>query len=789
MKGILSRCGQAADPPASKALVNRRQPLFFLIFAVAAIVSGALPSGSIEGQESASIRGRVVDGQTLAPLASAMVMIQGTDLGTLTAEDGSYRISGLGPGSYVLVFQVIGYETFTRPDVILAPGRSTQVNVELQVSAVEVEGIVVDAGYFPKDDRQPVSNVRFYSEEVRRAPGSAGDVSRVLLALPSTAQIADNANDLFVRGGSPLENGFFIDDIAVPNINHFPTQGATGGPIGMANVEFIEDVDFSSGGFSAAYGDRLSSIVDIDFREGSTDEMETRVEMSMSGVGGVVEGPLPGGRGSWFLSGRRSFLDLIVDAIGTGVAPRYGDIHAKATFEPADNHRISLLALFGDSEIAFNEAESVEEAVPYFGEYAGQQGTVGLSWRGLWGSRGYSVVALSTSSQDADDLWHRTATGDLIATDHSFERVSRLRNVNRLSVGGGHTVDFGGEVELLAADYDLQFGAQLDRLGGSVPAHQIVRDYDDRRLGLFASSAWRLTPRWSLTTGVRADRYSQARRTVLSPRIASSLTIRDGTTMNAAAGVFYQRLPSYILAQNPSFEELGMPRALHFVVGVDQLLSPSAQLTVEAYLKEYDSFPLEEEDPTLFVVDDGTSQSSFRSYRTLVAEGRARSYGIEVLLQKRLAEDFYGQIGASGFSSRYRDLDGSWRPRIHDNRFLLNVVGGYKPSHGWELSGRWSVAGGAPYTPFDATASRALNSGIIDASAVHAERYPAYHALNLRLDRRSVFRGSALTTSLSLWNVYGHQNVSAFYWNEVDNQLGTAYQWGFFPVLAMEWEF
>jgi hypothetical protein len=556
---------------------------------VGVMVSAALPAGPVEGQEAASLRGHVADGETLAPLASAMVMIQGTDRGALTGEDGSYHIPDLEPGSYVLVFQVIGYETATRPDVILTPGRSTQLDVELQVSAVEVEGIVVDAGYFRKDARQPTSNLRFYSEEVRRAPGSAGDVSRVLMALPSTAQISDNANDLFVRGGSPFENGFYIDDIPVPNINHFPTQGATGGPIGLTNVEVIDDVEFSSGGFSAAHGDRLSSVVNIDFREGNTDGTETRMEMSMAGVGGVVEGPLPGGRGSWFLSGRRSFLDLIVGAIGTGVAPRYGDIHAKATFEPAANQRLSVLALFGDSEIAFSEEESVEEGAPNFGQYAGNQGTVGVSWRGLWGSRGYSVIALSTSSQDTDDLWHRTATGEMQAKDQSFERVSHLRSANRLSVGGRHTVDFGGELELLAADYDLQFGTMHDRLGGLVPAHRIERDYDDRRVGIFASTALRLTPRWTLTTGVRADRYSQAERTVFSPRIASSVGIGDATTLNAAGGVYYQRLPSYILAQNPAFEELGMPRALHFVVGVDHLLSPSSQLTVEAYLKEYDS--------------------------------------------------------------------------------------------------------------------------------------------------------------------------------------------------------
>lgn len=765
-------------------------PLVSPALGVLLILAAAAPvPTAVRAQERGGVSGTVVDHTTQAPLVSASVMLRGTDLGALTGQDGSFRIPSVAPGSYVLVVQLIGYGPLTLPDVIVAPGRTTQVTAELWVHPLEVEGIVVDAGYFRLDETQPASRFLLNAEEVRRAPGSVGDISRVLSALPSLAQISDNANDLFVRGGSPFENGFFIDQIQVPNINHFPVMGATGGPIGMLNVAFIDDVRFSAGGFSAAYGDRLSSIVDIDFRDGSRDEVETRAEVNMAGFGGTLEGPVAGGKGSWLVSARKSFLDLIVGAIGTGVAPQYGDLHAKASWEPDTRNRLSMLALVGRSAISFTEEDSRDIGNPAFGDYWGGQETVGATWRRLWGSAGYSILALSTSAERSDDHWHRTVTGDTLASGDRVDRAVRLRSVNRFRLGERSRLDTGVDLELTRSRFEYILGAYDDRLGNPVARYQMDQAFDDTRLGAFVSHVWSVTPRWNLTTGVRADRWGASGRTSMSPRVASSLALGSRISVNAAVGLYHQRLPAFLLAQDSAFQELAEPRSLHVVAGVDYLLSANTQLTVEGYVKEYDRFPLEVEDPALFVVDDGTSTSGFRAYRTLVDDGRARAFGVELLLQKKLVEDLYGLVSASAFRSRYRDLERTWRDRTWDNRWLLNLVGGYRFSHAWELSGRWSLAGGAPYTALDPVASAALNHGVVDAARINGVRYPAYHSLNLRLDHRAVYRSSMMTAYLSLWNVYGRKNVSSFYWNEIDRKVDTLYQWGFFPVLGMEWEF
>ena len=766
----------------------RRRRLVLLAGTIALLAAALGPSGAT-AQQPGSITGRVVDAATRAPLASATVALEGTDLGVLTSEDGTFQIAGVVAGGYVVSVSRLGHAPLTLTDVIVSPGRSTQVVAALHVQALDVEGIVVDVGHFRVTQAQPVSTALLNREEIRRDPGSVGDVSRVLTALPSMAQVSDNSNDLYVRGGSPFENGFYVDEIQVPNINHFPVRGATGGAIGLLNVDLIEEVQFSAGGFSANYGNRLASIADIELREGSREKAETRLEASLMGFGGTVEGPLDGGDGSWLVSVRKSFLDLMVDALGSGVAPRYGDFHAKATWDATPRDRLSVLALGGNSSISFDAQESRDEGYTAFGDQATDQATVGATWRRLWGARGYSLLAVSGSGEWGDQSAYGVVDGDTLFVGDHRERAIRVRNVNRLMVGENSSLNVGFDVESESSKYAYVSGATVDRLGNSVPRTELEQQWTDTRLGGFVSHVWQVTPRLETTTGLRVDRWSASGGVELSPRFASSLALSDRLRLTGAVGLYRQRLPSFLLAQDPAFEALSDPRALHVVGGVSYLLAPGTRLTVEGYMKEYDRFPLEVEDPSLFVVDDGTSQNGFRPYRTLVDEGKASSRGVELLVQKKLTQDLYGTASASWFRSRYRDLEGQWRSRNWDNQWVATLVGGYRFSHAWEVSGRWSAAGGVPYTPFDIAASTPLNSGVIDTSRINGVRHPAYHSLNLRVDHRTVLRGSSITTFLSIWNVYNHENVSQYYWNEVDVRPDTINQWGLFPVIGMEWRF
>lgn len=307
-----------------------------------------------EKVQTGTIKGKVIDADTKAPLIGANVILVGTVKGAATGMDGSFVIRKVPVGSYVLQLDYIGYEQLKKVDIIVRPKRITFVNVELKMAAIVTDEISVTSGYFPESSEEPTSVVSFSYEEIRRAPGSAGDVSRILMTLPSIAKVNDQSNNLIVRGGNPIENTFYIDNIEIPNINHFPHQGASGGPIGFLNVDFIQDVTFYSGGFSSIYGDKLSSVMDITFREGNRSEFDGQLDLNFSGFGGVAEAPLFKNKGSWLFSARRSYLDFVVDVfdVGSTVAPVYGDIQGKLVYDINANNKLILLGVFADDHNA-----------------------------------------------------------------------------------------------------------------------------------------------------------------------------------------------------------------------------------------------------------------------------------------------------------------------------------------------------------------------------------------------------------------------------------------------------
>ena len=222
-----------------------------LILGIIVIIS-ILPAQEIK---MGNLMGRVIDSETSYPLSNVTVIVRELEKGIYTNEKGQYKIYNIPVGNYTVVFQVIGTQPQLKSDVIIRSNRTTFVNGELKRAAIQIEGIKVKTDYFAETEEQTTSVVSFSNEEIRRAPGSAGDVSRIMMSLPSVAKVNDQSNNLIVRGGSPMENSFFIDNIEIPNINHFPHQGSSGGPIGILNVDFIQDVTFNTGGFSAIYGD------------------------------------------------------------------------------------------------------------------------------------------------------------------------------------------------------------------------------------------------------------------------------------------------------------------------------------------------------------------------------------------------------------------------------------------------------------------------------------------------------------------------------------------------------
>lgn len=747
---------------------------------------------SQKASPSGTIKGVLLDAGTKAPLIGANVVILNTSLGAATDSDGSYVIMDVPVGNYSLQFHYLGYETLTKTDVIVRSQRITRMDAALKISTIQANAVVVTSGYFAQTDDQPVSSTNFSREEIRRAPGSAGDVSRIIMALPGIAKVNDQTNSLIVRGGSPVENGFYIDNIEIPNINHFPTQGASGGPIGLTNVDLIKDVNFQTGGFSSAYGDKLSSIMDITFREGNRDEFDAQFDLNFAGFGGVAEGPLFKQKGSWLFSARRSFLDLLVNAIdiGTSVAPGYGDYQGKLVYDINPGHQLTLLGVWGDDHNNPDLETAIENDMIFYGNQDIYERTSGINWRALWHKTGYSNTSIAYTSTKFKEDFFETNTGLHLVKNRSHEQILKFRNVNHFRLNRTNSIEFGVEAKRFITNYDNFYAEFTDALGNATPALILNDNIRANKFGAFVNYISQPIPRLTTTLGVRTDYFSYNEKNNVSPRLALSYQLSDRTAIKASTGVFYQDLPLILLSQNEKNRDLKRPRAIHYIFGLDYLLTEDTKITLELYQKDYKNFPLDPTQPALFLIDELFYRDGFfLNHKVLNNNGKAFSRGVEMMLQKKLAKNFYGLASAAYFRTKYKTGDNVWRNRVFDNRLILSAEGGYKPNSKWEFSLRWIYAGGAPHTPFDIAASQTLRRAVLDVNRINEARYPDYHSMNVRFDRRFYFRGSNLVSYLSVWNAYNRKNIATYFWNENEQKEDVIYQWTLLPIFGLEFEF
>lgn len=768
-----------------------RQAVFIIKIKFFLIVALSLTINSQTINKVGSLKGIVIDSDTKSPLIGANVILVGHSIGAATNTEGDYSISNIPVGNYTVQFRFVGFETVTKTDVIIRSDRTTYINTELSMSAISSDEVVVTSGYFHANEEKISSMANFSYEEIRRSSGAAGDVSRIIMTLPSVAKIDDQKNSLIVRGGSPNENAFYIDNIEIPNINHFPIQGSSGGAISLINVDLIQEVDFYSGGFSSLFGNKLSSVMDIQFREGNRQEFDGQLNLNFAGFGGVFEGPL-GKKGSWLLSLNRSYLDFIIDmvAVGSTVAPTYGDVNFKIVYDINSDNRITFLGIFGDEHMHSDRQNGIDNDMIIYAKQDNFNGTTGINWRTLWGQTGYSNTSLSFTIDQFKEDYFRTATDLLFFVNRSSEKSLKFRNVNHLILSQNNTIDFGIDARQHLNEYENYHTGFTDSYGAVHEEKLLHLDFNEIDAGGFLSYTHKIIPEMKINLGLRTDYFSFNERVNFSPRISLNYDLSVRTSLNASVGIYHQNLPSILLTQNSSLKDNKSLSARHYIAGISHLISEDTRISLEAYKKEYQNFPLDPEKPQTFIVDEiYESEGLYTSHENLIDKGIAESWGIEIMLQKKLAKDFYGIISGSYFRSRYKDLNGNWHNRTFDNKFLFNVEGGYKPNEEWEFSLRWVYAGGRPFTPFDIQASTETGTGVFDLNRINNDRLPEYHSMNLRVDKRFHFESTNLVIYLSIWNAYNRKNVAMKFWNEINNEEDTIYQWSLLPILGVEFEF
>jgi len=720
--------------------------------------------------ETGSIRGRVIDQSTKEPLPAAIVQIVDLQIGGSADIEGRFTLNDIPVGTHRVRASLVGYEPHTESDVIVATARPVELVIELRQSSIDIEGVEVRAGYFQRTPDAPVSVQRLSYEEIRRSPGGFEDVVRAIAVLPGVAQAQPGRNDLVVRGGAPSENLFTVDNIEIPNINHFGTQGAGGGPLSYINLDFVRETAFSTGGFGVRYGDRLSSVLNIDLRNGRTDRFGGKATISASQFGLNVEGPFAE-QGSLVFSARRSYLDFIFKSAGFSFVPEYWDFLGRARYALDGKNELTFLAVGAIDDVSFFD----EDADDRFNNSrvlgtAQRQYASGATWRHLF-DHGIATFTLGRSFVQYNGL-QRDSLLRPIFSNQSKEGETSLRADVTLRTGQTTEFSFGAQAKLIRFNANLALPGYVSPFGDTLSVN--VQDY--RTYGTKGSAYLQLThklfTRLTFIAGGRGDFFDLIDKSfAVAPRAALLYEISPLTTLTASAGVYYQS-PSYIwLVADNANRELRHVRADQLVLGIEQMLREDLRFRVEGYMKEYRDYPASLGRPYLVLSNTGGgyggSEEGFASFGfdRLASLGTGRSVGVEFLLQKKLSEiPLYGLASLTLSRTRFASVDGRERPGSFDQAFILNVSAGYQFNEKWEASTKFRYASGRPYTPFNV-------DGTQNVAAYNSERTSAVHSLDIRVDRRWNFQSWTLITYVDVQNIYNNRTSGSVRWNAREQRV------------------
>jgi len=735
------------------------------------------------------IRGTIIDAETQSPVEDAVIEILNTGDKTTTDSNGNFFFQNLKYDSYQIKISGTGYDPLIKSDLIVYASKPLELIIKLNSKGIITDQIDVEANYFQKSSDVNISSLNLDFEEIRRAPGATEDISRMIQTIPGVSIGNDQRNDIIVRGGSPAENLILIDGIEIPNINHFGTDGSTSGAIGFINVKFIQETGILTGGFPSTFGDKLSSVIDINFREGSKKKFYSDINLSIAGFGGIFEGPLSE-KGSYMFSIRRSYLELIKNSIRLSSVPNYWDFNLKADYEISPKDKITLIGLLGLDKIDFSE-ESAENN-PY-GNSQDDQKTfaAGINYKKLF-KKGFIQTVLSDSYTDnyIVQIDGQTALIKFENKANNNEIILKSDLNYQLSSNFSLNTGIGGKY----ANIKNYLFLKGDTNAAGFVFDTINADSKFNAVKLFGHANLTskfLKDRLVVNTGVRLDYFDYIRlKTYFSPRIGASYKITPVTSLNAAAGIYYQS-PEYIwLSSHPDNKNLNSIRSDHYILGLDHFFSGDLKATVELFYKNYKDYPVWKDIPTYILIDGGTEFGP-NIVGEAVSAGTGYVKGIDISLQKKLSSQkgLYGIINYSYINTGFTALAGGEKPGAFDPGHQFTLIAGYQFSSGWLAGLKFKYSGGRPYTPLDYDASKRVNREVYATDEFNSSRYPYYMRIDMRVDKKFDFSKASLVCYIELQNLFDRENIYSYYWNEDNKKPGTIYQWAFFPVGGISIQF
>ena len=711
----------------------------------------------------------VIDKSTRQPLEFVNVLVVGLGIGASTDANGNFLITQVPPGIYRLQASFLGYKTELTPEYRVNHV-TPYVQIELEEENASLNEVVVTASPFQKVPESPVSLRVIGLQEIEKAPGANRDISKVVQNYPGVAfSPIGYRNDLIVRGGGPSENRFYLDGVEIPNINHFSTQGASGGPVGLIDADLIRSVKFYSGAFPADEGNALSSVLDFSLRDGDMERNSLKATLGASEVSLSSNGHI-GNKTSYLVSVRQSYLQALFKILGLPFLPAYTDASFKIKTRFDSHNELTLLGLGGIDRMKLNlgiEGEDAEYMLSYLPEINQETYTVGGVYR-HYSQRHVQSIVLSQSYLNNRNVKYRdndeSSEENLTLRLGSIEQETKLRMENTSS----------WSVWKVKAGFDLNYSRYKSNEYRKVFANAL-REYDYHtdlslwRWGMFASVDYAAPDKsFTASMGVRTDgnNYSDKMKELwrqLSPRLSVSYRLIEGLTLSGHVGLYYQ-LPSYTALGFKGEEGEYVNRHLDYIsvsqesLGLSWTPNENMELSVEGFYKLYGHMPfsLSDQIPLSCKGNDyGTIGNE-----ALSSEAKGRSYGVELMFKWLLTQKLNLSSSLTIFKSEFKDGEqGSYVPSAWDNRFILNMSGTYNfPKH-WSLGAKVSCIGGSPYTPYDVEKSSLVEAWNVqgrayyDYSRYNQERLPVFGQLDVRVDKTFYLKKCMLGFYLDIQNI------------------------------------
>ena len=724
---------------------------------------------TVSAQPTHRIKGTVIDKASRQPLEFINVLVLGLGRGGVTDAEGHFNIGEVPPGIYRLQASAVGYKTILTPEYIVST-KDLTIQIETEENLTELEGVTVTASPFRRDPESPVGLRIIGLQEIEKSPGANRDISRIVQSYPGVAfSPAGYRNDLIVRGGSPSENRFYLDGVEIPNINHFSTQGASGGPVGIINADLIREVNFYTGAFPTDRGNAMSSVLDFKLRDGDMERNSLKATLGASEVSLASNGHI-GKKTSYLVSVRQSYLQFLFDMLGLPFLPTFTDAQFKLKTRFNANNELTILGLGGIDNMKLNtklDGEKAEYILSYLPKIQQETFTLGAVYRHYAGIHVQSVVVSYSYLNNRNTKYlnnDESSTDNLSLKLRSVEQETKFR-IENTSTFGNWKINFGANL-----DYSQYTNTTFQRVyideGRTFDYHTYLGMW---RWGIFGTINYATTDeRFTASLGVRTDanNFSSGMKGMgdqLSPRLSLSYRLTDGLYLSGNAGLYYQ-LPPYTGLGFKDNNGAWVNKYLRYMsvsqesLGLSWHPGNTFELSAEGFYKQYDKIP--------FSIADGIplackgNDYGVIGNEALSSTAQGRAYGIEILMKWLIAKKLNLASSFTLFKSEYRNNKQSeYIASAWDNRYIFNMSGTYNFPHNWSLGMKISCIGGAPYTPYDVeksslvTAWNAQGRPYYDYTKYNTGRLPAFGQLDVRVDKTFYLKRCMLGFYIDLQNV------------------------------------